>query len=126
MTKGDKILILIVIVLSLTSIFMMKNQILNYDSKYISIQVNGNEIKEIIFDPSIIGNQLPIKTEFGYNLIEIGDERVRVIEADCPDELDVKQGWIENVGETIVCLPNKLVIELKGIKKDETIDYLSK
>lgn len=72
-----------------------------------------------------MGKQIPVKTEFGYNLIEIGDGKVRVIEADCPDKLDVKQGYIERPGEVIVCLPNKLVIEIKGENKDNDIDYIS-
>ena len=96
----------------------------NYDEKYISIQVNGIEIKKIIFDRSLIGKTISIKTEFGYNLIEIGDGKVRVIEADCPDKLDVKQGYISEVGEVIVCLPNRLVIEIKGVA-DADLDYIS-
>ncbi len=91
----------------------------NYDEKYISIQVDGEEIKKIIFDNNLIGKTIPIETEYGYNLIEIGDEKVRVIEADCPDQLDVKQGYISKVGEVIVCLPNRLVIEIKGVEMEE-------
>lgn len=126
MTKGDKILIVVTIIISLASIFSMKNQIFNYDEKYISIQVDGEEIKKIIFDKKIEGKNIPIKSEFGYNLIEIGDEKVRVIDADCPDKLDVRKGWIGNVGETIVCLPNKMVIEIKGHNKNQEIDHLSR
>ena len=49
--------------------------------------------------------------------MEILKGKVRVIEADCPDELDVKQGFIENVGQVIVCLPNRVVVEIKGETK---------
>lgn len=126
MTKGDKCLIIFVIFVSLTSMFLIKNEVLNYDEKYISIQVDGEEFKTIIFDKIMVGKTIPIKTEFGYNLIEIGDNKLRVIEADCPDELDVKKGWISNVGENIVCLPNKLVIEIKGRKKTTDVDYISR
>ena len=44
---------------------------------------------------------------------------------DCPDKLDVKQGYISKVGEVIVCLPNKLVIEIKGIDDERDVDYMS-
>ncbi|GMG97264.1 NusG domain II-containing protein [Tepidimicrobium xylanilyticum] len=124
MTKGDKILIFSILVISLLSLFYIRNMAFNYDEKYISIQVNGIEIKKIIFDRSLIGKTISIKTEFGYNLIEIGDGKVRVIEADCPDKLDVKQGYISEVGEVIVCLPNRLVIEIKGVA-DADLDYIS-
>lgn len=126
MTRGDKVLIILVIFISLTSIFFLKNEVFNYDERYVSIQSNGEEIKKIIFDKSIVGKKIPIKTEYGYNLLELDLDRVRVIEADCPDELDVKKGWIENVGESIVCLPNKLVIEIKGSKKATNIDHISR
>ena len=73
----------------------------------------------------MVGKTIPIETEFGYNLIEIGDEKVRVIEADCPDQLDVKQGYISKTGEIIVCLQNMLVIEIKGLDDERDVDYIS-
>lgn len=124
MTKGDKILIVLVFVLALASLGFIKRQALSNDNKYVSIQVNGEEIKKIIYDKSIIGKTIPIETEYGYNLIEIGDEEVRVIEASCPDKIDVKQGYISNIGETIVCLPNRLVIEIKGMDKNNDVDII--
>lgn len=125
MTKGDKILIVAIIIISLASLGFVKNNIVSYNEKYISIQVNGQEYKKVIFDNSVIGKTIPIKTEFGYNLIEIGDGDVRVIEASCPDKLDVLQGAISSPGEMIVCLPNRLVIEIKGTKETREIDYIS-
>ena len=50
----------------------------------------------------------------GYNLVEIGPEGVRVSEADCPDLTCVHQGTISRAGETIICLPHRLVIRLEG------------
>jgi len=118
LTKGDKFLVVFVLFLAIVSLLFIRKQGLSTDNKYVSIQVDGKEIKKIIFDKKIIGKQIPIQTEYGYNLVEIGDESVRVIEADCPDKIDVKQGTISKIGETIVCLPNKLVIEIKGTKED--------
>ena len=125
MTKGDRFLILFVIILAIVSTLFIRRQAFSSTSKYISVQVNGKEIKKIIFDTKIIGNTIPIQSEYGYNLIEIGDEEVRVIEADCPDKIDVKQGYISRIGETIVCLPNKMVVEIKGLDKDTEIDIMN-
>lgn len=125
LTKGDKGLIVLVVILTLVSLGYIKKQALSDTNKYVSIQVNGNEIKQIIFDKQLVGNTIPIESEFGYNLIEIGEEEVRVIEASCPDELDVKQGYISKIGETIVCLPNRLVVEIKGMDKDTEIDMMN-
>lgn len=125
MTKGDKLLIVFVLILSLTSMGYIKKQGLSNEDKYVSIQVNGQEIKKIIFDDSIIGKAIPLETEYGYNLIEFGDNEVRVIEADCPDKYDVKQGSISRIGETIICLPNRLVIEIKGVENADGIDMMN-
>lgn len=125
MTKGDKVLIGFVVILTLISLGYVKRQAFSDDNKFISIQVNGKEVKKIIFDKKIIGKNIPIQSEYGFNLIEIGDERVRVIEADCRDKIDVKQGYISNIGETIICLPNRMVVEIKGIKKSDAIDIMN-
>lgn len=125
MTKGDKLLILIVVIFSIISLIFVNKSVISYGEKYVSIQVDGKEIKKVIFDSSVVGKTIPIRTEYGYNLIEIGDEKVRVIEADCPDKLDVKQGYISKVGEIIVCLPNRLVIEIKGANTEINIDDIS-
>lgn len=103
----------------------INRQAFSNDERYISIQVNGKEIKKVIFDEKLIGTTIPIKTDYGYNLVELDDNKVRVIEADCPDKIDVKQGYISRIGETIVCLPNKLVIEIKGLKTDSDIDIMN-
>ena len=40
--------------------------------------------------------------------------RIRVSQADCPDQVCVDQGWIADGTVPIVCLPHKLVIEIVG------------
>ncbi len=125
LTRGDKVLIIFIIAVSLLSFAYTNRYYFSSQDKYVSVQVNGKEIKKVLYDEKLIGHTIPIQTEYGYNLLEIGDQRVRVIEADCPNKLDVKQGYISKVGEIIVCLPNKLVIEIKGIEEDDDIDIMS-
>lgn len=47
------------------------------------------------------------------NEVVIRGGKVSVSNASCPDQLCVHQGKISKKGETIVCLPHKLVIEIK-------------
>lgn len=126
MTKGDKILIVTIVIISVISLGFIKRTGSLYDQKYISVQVNGNEYKRIIFDKSIIGKTIPIETEFGYNLLEIGDGEVKVIEASCPDKLDILQGTITKPGELIVCLPNRMIVEIIGSSEKSEIDHISR
>lgn len=45
--------------------------------------------------------------------IELKDSRVRVAWSNCPNQLCVNTGWIRTAGETIVCVPNKVLIEIE-------------
>lgn len=48
------------------------------------------------------------------NKIEIRDGRVRMLEASCPNHLCIRQGWIRFEGQSIVCLPNKVTVTIRG------------
>lgn len=48
------------------------------------------------------------------NIISIQDECVDMIEADCPDQICVEHKTISKNLETIICLPNKVVVEIVG------------
>lgn len=48
----------------------------------------------------------------GVNIISVEYGRICVSEAQCPDQICVQNGWISNGTEMIVCLPNKLVVQL--------------
>ena len=50
----------------------------------------------------------------GSNTVEVADGRVRVSHATCPDLVCVRQGWTDSSAVPIVCLPNQLVIQIKG------------
>lgn len=49
-----------------------------------------------------------------YNLLLIEDGKVSVSDADCPDQLCVKQRSISGNGESIICLPHKLVVQIES------------
>lgn len=50
----------------------------------------------------------------GRNTLVIEGGSVYVTDASCPDRLCEKQGRISKNGETIVCLPNRVVITVQG------------
>lgn len=58
--------------------------------------------------------EIPIQTEDGYNLVVIEEGSVFVKEADCPDRYCVKQGKKKQGNSSLVCLPHKLVVEVKA------------
>ena len=48
----------------------------------------------------------------GMNILMIQDGKAYMSGADCPDKLCVKQKAISKKGESIVCLPHKLVVQV--------------
>ena len=65
-------------------------------------------------------DSIRIDTDEGYNVITIKDGEVTVTEADCRDQICVEHKKIKKTGETIVCLPHKLVVTVTG---DEPGDF---
>lgn len=53
------------------------------------------------------------------NLIVIKDGKADMIEADCPDKLCVHQRSVSKNNESIVCLPNRVVVQVTGAKESE-------
>ncbi|MBE7034515.1 MAG: NusG domain II-containing protein [Ruminococcaceae bacterium] len=69
------------------------------------------------------GKTLAIKTKFGYNKVVIEEGQVSVTESDCPDRLEMKAGAISQKGETLVCLPNRLVVYIDGGEDVDALAY---
>lgn len=75
------------------------------------IEQDGEEIMRLPLDRE---QTVRIPSAYGYNVIRITPHGVSVTEADCPDQVCVKQGEIAASGESIICLPHRLVIRLTG------------
>jgi hypothetical protein len=55
-----------------------------------------------------------IETSLGFNTVRIVEGKVCVESADCPNQNCVQQGAISEPGQTVVCLPHKLVIAIES------------
>lgn len=56
----------------------------------------------------------------GKNQLVIADGTARIETADCPDERCVQMGRISHSGQSIICLPHQVVVEIQGGKEAET------
>ncbi|NMB15334.1 MAG: NusG domain II-containing protein [Gallicola sp.] len=118
MTKGDKITAVIIILISLTLFIGINATQINSGKNYASIQIDGKEVEKITLGQSS-KKQYTYETEYGLNIIEVDNEKIHMHEADCDDQICVRQGYIENSGEMIVCLPNRFIVEIKNDKGNE-------
>lgn len=80
------------------------------DGGYVSVIQNGTEIAQYALDEA----QSIVVTDQngGSNTLTVSDGCVKMTAADCPDKLCVHQRAIRYNGETIVCLPHKLVLKV--------------
>ena len=100
MKKKDIILIAAVLAISLISLAAIK-----MTQKY------GKEV----YKTSIKKDQIyQIPEENGTNVMQIKDGKVTMKKADCKDQICADHKAIEKSGETIVCLPHKVVIEIRS------------
>lgn len=111
----DYIIIGIFIVISfLPALFFAARSAPAAEGVYAVIQVQGQEYRRVELTGHTGRDEIIIRTELGINIIEVVDERIGMYEADCPDKVCYIPEFIGRPGETIVCLPNRVVIEVKG------------
>ncbi len=127
MKKLDIVLIISLILFSF--IFIVKDRFFasNSNNKYIAISVDGKDYKNLEFKEKTY--IYPLKTKFGFNKIEVAKDYVRVLEADCPNKLDVQQGKIYRANQSIVCIPNRMIIQIKSKdsrNNDDEVDAVIK
>lgn len=106
--KKDIIIIAVIILVAAASIIL-----------YLVYKSPGKKAVVLIGDE--VSAELPldkdteyfIETPGGKNKLVIENGCAFVNEADCPDRICVKQGRIDETGESIICLPHKVIIEIR-------------
>lgn len=74
------------------------------------VEVDGQEEGRYPLDQD---TSVEIQLEDGsYNRLEIKDGRADITEASCPDKICVDHRSVSRRGESLVCLPNKVVVEI--------------
>ncbi len=55
----------------------------------------------------------------GETVFEVSDGKIRIKTAVCPDKICSETGYISRAGQSIVCVPEKIVIAISGAESDE-------
>jgi hypothetical protein len=58
--------------------------------------------------------KITVRGAYGDVRIQIHDGQVAVVHAECPNKVCVRTGWRRLAGESIICVPNRLVIRILG------------
>ena len=108
--KGD--IIIIVALLCVAALIFCALHFVSSEGNSVKIEVDSKTVaalplnEDTTYDVEIGGKVT--------NTVEIKDNQVDVTYADCPDKICVKHRKISKSGESIICLPNKVVISIEG------------
>ena len=90
------------------------------------VWLDGEIIREIDLGSVVIPYEFDITTELGTNRVRVEHGSIQVVSADCPDQVCVRTGRITQAGETIVCLPAEMALEiLPGEESDGQVDAVA-
>ena len=119
MKKKDFILIAVVLVAVAALFGYTKFKDANEKAAFVEVYKDNELYKEISLDEEA---EFTIKDGEHINKVKVHDRGVEVTEANCPDKVCVKTGFITKPSQSIVCIPNKLNIKIVDGNSDDSID----
>lgn len=123
--KMDIVIIAVLILLSFTPhLIFFKTSQKGSKNNYAIIKVDGKIHKKIDLSKVKKSEKVNLNLPNGKNTLLIKNNSIQMDSANCNDALCVKQGNISKVGQTIICLPHKLIIEIKGDELDSKDDLI--
>ena len=119
MKKFKNDIILAVIVIAVAAVGLLLVNVFRTEGSFAVIKIDGKETERY---PLSVNTEVVIETgDNGRNTLVIEDNKAFMKDANCPDKICEGHSKISYKGETIVCLPHKVVIEIVA---DETTDEL--
>ncbi|WP_302627018.1 NusG domain II-containing protein [uncultured Eubacterium sp.] len=112
--KADIVLIVILVIIAFISYIVIYN-FMSKQGDVVEVYLEAKLIKKVPLDTD---TEFEVKIDNHVNVVRVEKGFVFMLDADCPDKLCQKQGKIHNSGETIVCLPNKIVIRVNAEKQN--------
>lgn len=81
------------------------------DGGIVRVQIDGETVMEL---PLAEDARLTLGEGGHTNTLVVQDGTAQVTAADCPDQVCVRQGAVRYSGESIVCLPHRLIVTIEG------------
>lgn len=112
MTKRDRTLIFAVMaVAAITAAYFGFLRLSGAPVTAVITTERGEAARESLSGPH---RTITVTGPVGKSIIEFQDSRVHMLWSDCPDKICMKMGWIAEAGQVVVCMPNKVVISIRG------------
>ncbi len=116
-------IILLVLIFCVAGLLLINSFFSEETEKTVIIEIDGEEHSRYYLSDIKEDKTVQIKTQYGSNTIVLQKDGVYVKEADCPDKTDIKKGKITKPGDSIVCLPNRLIIYIEGESDVDATSY---
>ena len=115
--RVDIIVIAAVLLASLA--FLLVSDLLRTDGAYVEITLDGEHVGK---HPLAVDGVYELNG--GTNTLTVKDGAAFMSYSNCPDHTCENTGKIKYVGQTIVCLPNRLTVTVIGTS-DNSVDLVS-
>ncbi len=108
--KADLILIILAVSVAAVGIFLYRA--FGGKGERVVVTDNGEVVAEYKLSEDI---ETVLKTQNGgENILSVKGGKAEIISASCPDKICCNHRPIEREGESIICLPNKLVVSVEN------------
>lgn len=114
--KRNTIILVSAVVVVALAVVVFQMIFLKKEGTYALVQVRQEQRYRLDLQKE---TELVVEDETGFNKIKVKDGAVAVTEADCPDKVCVRTGYISKTGEVIACLPHELTVTISGADAKE-------
>ena len=108
-TKGDKILV--GVLLSVTLILISQMDLSARKGDWAVIEVDQKVVKRVPLSKNQI---IPVEGRLGVTHVEILDGRAHIHSSPCQNKVCIKSGFIQSTNRVAACLPNRVVLKVQS------------
>ncbi len=124
MKINDVILLAIYITITFAMTWYVVQDKVTSEADKVLVYSDGEIVKTIPWPAD--NQQFTVENKLGHMTVKIENGQIDVTDSDCPDKICVNTKAIFRGGEMIVCLPNKIYVEIKKKKNDaDAVDGIS-
>ena len=87
------------------------------------VEVDGKRILEIPLDQNDVR---AVNGPLGQTVVHIENSSVYISESACHNKTCIKMGHIHLIGEVLICIPNRVVVTIKGNGDKNTLDGVTR
>jgi hypothetical protein len=114
---GDCVLVILLGLFTLVSWWVLHQR---ESGHHALIYEDGNQIADVALNTD---QTIQVKGSLGISVIEVRNGKIRMAASPCPHQICVRMGQISKAHSSIVCVPNRIVIQIPA--DDDSLDAIT-